>query len=244
MVRTVLQWENFMSRTLTFSVIAIALAPLGTLAQTATEPIAPPPPMPEVVEELPADHGSDAKEIAAERNDDPLTRIERRLEQIEKRLERSESGAVVVDQEPPSLPEATPVGDNWRYRNYDGVWWYFLPSNRWVYWSNGEWVDFVSTTQPPPPAYQSPAYSYVPSYGSSYGYVPSYGSYYGYSSYPPYYSSYGYPRYGGYYGGGWGSALGFGLSIADALSDDHRHHGYYYGHRHGRYRHGDDDDDD
>jgi hypothetical protein len=201
--------------------------------------------MPAVVEELPADRGSDAKQ-----NHDPLARIERRLEQIEKRLERQESAEAVVEQQPQilpeptsagetSLPDATSAGENSRYRNYNGVWWYQLPSNRWVYWSNGEWVNFVATTQPPPAVYQSPAYSYVPSYGS-YGYVPSYGGYYGY---PRYYTSYGhYPRYGGYYGGGWGSAIGLGLSIADALSHDH---GYYYGHHHGHHHHhgGDDDDD-
>jgi hypothetical protein len=242
-----------MSRMLAFSVIAIALAPLCALAQTATEPVAPPPPMPEVVEDLPADRGSDAKQSDAKQNEDPLARIERRLEQIEKRLERSESGAVAVEQQPQVLPEptaagetilpeVTSAGDNSRYRNYNGVWWYQLPNDRWVYWSNGEWVNFVATTQPPPPVYPSPAYSYVPSYGS-YGYAPSYGGYYGY---PRYNSSYGYyPRYGGYYGGGWGSAIGLGLSIADALSDDDHHHGYYYGHGHRRYhRHGDDDDDD
>jgi hypothetical protein len=228
-----------MSHTLALTVIAIALAPLCAMAQTV--PAAPPPPNPEVVEELPADRGSDAKQTG-----DPLERIERRLEQIEKRLERSESEAVVVEQEPPSLPEATSVGDSSRYRNYGGVWWYLLPSNRWVYWSNGQWMDFVPTTQPPPPIYQpiEPAYGYVPSY-SSYGYVPSHGSYYGYSSYPRHYTSHGYyPRYGGHYGNGWGSVIGLGLSIAEALGDDH-HHGHYYGHGHRHhYRHGDDDDDD
>ncbi len=32
--------------------------------------------------------------------------------------------------------------DAWRYRQKDGLWWYWLPSERWVYWSGGRWVDY------------------------------------------------------------------------------------------------------
>lgn len=34
----------------------------------------------------------------------------------------------------------------WRYRFYNGVWWYWLPDNRWVYWSNNAWQDYNPST--------------------------------------------------------------------------------------------------
>lgn len=34
----------------------------------------------------------------------------------------------------------------WRYRFYNGVWWYWTPNNRWVYWSNNAWQDYNPTT--------------------------------------------------------------------------------------------------
>ncbi|HKD36279.1 MAG TPA: hypothetical protein VKB78_05745 [Pirellulales bacterium] len=34
----------------------------------------------------------------------------------------------------------------WRYRFYNGVWWYWLPSNRWAFWSNGAWQDYNPST--------------------------------------------------------------------------------------------------
>ena len=30
----------------------------------------------------------------------------------------------------------------WRYKYYNGVWWYWLPENRWMYWSNNAWQDY------------------------------------------------------------------------------------------------------
>jgi hypothetical protein len=36
--------------------------------------------------------------------------------------------------------------NQWRYRFYNGVWWYWLPENRWVYWSNGAWLDYNPVT--------------------------------------------------------------------------------------------------
>jgi hypothetical protein len=34
----------------------------------------------------------------------------------------------------------------WRYKYYNGVWWYWLPDNRWVYWSNNAWQDYNPST--------------------------------------------------------------------------------------------------
>jgi hypothetical protein len=33
------------------------------------------------------------------------------------------------------------TGENWRYRQHEGRWWYLLPDNRWVVWSDGAWID-------------------------------------------------------------------------------------------------------
>jgi hypothetical protein len=32
--------------------------------------------------------------------------------------------------------------DKWRYRWHEGLWWYWLPENRWVYWHDGKWVSY------------------------------------------------------------------------------------------------------
>lgn len=31
-------------------------------------------------------------------------------------------------------------GEVWRYKYHQGRWWYWLPSNSWVYWQNSQWV--------------------------------------------------------------------------------------------------------
>jgi len=30
--------------------------------------------------------------------------------------------------------------NDWRFRNFDGRWWYFQPDNSWVVWHNGQWL--------------------------------------------------------------------------------------------------------
>jgi hypothetical protein len=35
-----------------------------------------------------------------------------------------------------------PQGETWRYRKHQGLWWYWLPSNKWVYWTDGHWVPY------------------------------------------------------------------------------------------------------
>jgi hypothetical protein len=52
----------------------------------------------------------------------------------------------------------------WRYRQHEGRWWYWLPSNRWVMWQDGRWVDPpaepIPSEQIETPQYQSaPRYS-------------------------------------------------------------------------------------
>lgn len=43
--------------------------------------------------------------------------------------------------QPGSIDRSPTDGDTWRYRQHDGRWWYLLPSNRWVVWSDGEWIE-------------------------------------------------------------------------------------------------------
>ncbi|HEX3727043.1 MAG TPA: hypothetical protein VHV08_12400 [Pirellulales bacterium] len=37
-------------------------------------------------------------------------------------------------------------GETWRYKRHAGLWWYWLPSNQWVYWSEGRWVNYDAKT--------------------------------------------------------------------------------------------------
>jgi hypothetical protein len=39
--------------------------------------------------------------------------------------------------------EASGKADDWRYRWHRGQWWYWLPSERWVIWSEGSWQPYV-----------------------------------------------------------------------------------------------------
>jgi hypothetical protein len=111
--------------------------------------------------------------------DDPVDRLESRLDRLERRLEQQRAGGDTV--EPQVMPDPAPADAaeeavDWRYRYQDGVWWYWLPSNRWVYWSNGRWVDHFPQTSRTTVLYRSavPAYPYFPSY--SYRYPQSFSS--------------------------------------------------------------------
>lgn len=44
------------------------------------------------------------------------------------------------------------VKDRWRYTFHNGEWWYWLPTNRWVYWRNDRWNTYVPQTYTPPRA--------------------------------------------------------------------------------------------
>jgi hypothetical protein len=40
-------------------------------------------------------------------------------------------------------------GESWRYRRHDGQWWYWLPSEKWVYWTGDRWKAYepLATSQ-------------------------------------------------------------------------------------------------
>jgi len=43
--------------------------------------------------------------------------------------------------------------DRWRYKYYNGQWWYWVPSNRWMIYTDGHWVDYDRKTYRRPLAY-------------------------------------------------------------------------------------------
>jgi hypothetical protein len=48
---------------------------------------------------------------------------------------------------PAATERGAPSGpDAWRYRRQDGLWWYWLPSDSWVYWTDGKWVPYDQKT--------------------------------------------------------------------------------------------------
>jgi hypothetical protein len=55
----------------------------------------------------------------------------------------------------PATPAPTPAPEQdaanaWRFKQHEGRWWYWLPSNRWVYWQNSAWVlDSAATDRTP-----------------------------------------------------------------------------------------------
>lgn len=55
---------------------------------------------------------------------------------------------------PPHLAPTTQSENQWRFKNYNGRWWYWLPEETWVYWQDGRWVHYdpsrftPATTQP------------------------------------------------------------------------------------------------
>jgi hypothetical protein len=83
---------------------------------------------------------------------------------------------------PRPAPGATkvPTKDDWRYRWYEGRWWYWMPDNHWMWYTDdGHWVNFdanrnrSATTQSDasPPNYSGPYY-YYPAPGYWTGYYP------------------------------------------------------------------------
>jgi hypothetical protein len=76
-----------------------------------------------------------------------------------------------------SQSNARQRGENsWRYKYHDGRWWYWLPSERWMMWENGRWIDPPSYSLEGAPAgagepgFAAPATQYPPSVR----YAPSY----------------------------------------------------------------------
>jgi hypothetical protein len=95
-----------------------------------------------------------------------------------------------------TAPTATaPSGDSWRFKFYNGYWWYWTPDNRWLCYMNGQWVVPGTPVQTGAVAYP---YQVVPQpyyYPYPYGYYPN--SYYGGGIY-----------FGGGYGGYWHGGYG------------------------------------
>jgi hypothetical protein len=86
-------------------------------------------------------------------------------------------------------PAQTPGGETWRYRQHQGLWWYWLPSDKWVYWTDRKWVPYDAETYAKFNASRQPA---VQTYSSrSYGSRDPYWGAWG----PVYYNSYGQPQY-------------------------------------------------
>jgi hypothetical protein len=81
---------------------------------------------------------------------------------------------------PSSPPASSP--DAWRYRWFDGRWWYWTSENRWMWYNDDEeWVPYDTTQgpsptaqnqMPPPPhggeIYPAPGYLYAPYYRGYY----------------------------------------------------------------------------
>ena len=42
--------------------------------------------------------------------------------------------------------------DKWRFNFYNGEWWYWLPTNRWVYWRDNRWNAYTPSTYTHPDA--------------------------------------------------------------------------------------------
>jgi hypothetical protein len=40
-------------------------------------------------------------------------------------------------------PDISPNAERWRYSFHNGHWWYFTPQRKWLYWSQGRWVDYL-----------------------------------------------------------------------------------------------------
>jgi hypothetical protein len=60
----------------------------------------------------------------------------------------SEPAAAAHDESadaPAQSPEKT-GGEKWRFRQHQGLWWYWLPSEKWVYWHGGKWVPYDPAT--------------------------------------------------------------------------------------------------
>jgi hypothetical protein len=121
----------------------------------------------------------------------------------------------------PAVPSYANVGvaqsgEQWRYRQHNGTWWYWTPDNRWVYRNGNQWLNYEPAIAAVPDARYSgqPAYGYnqpspIGYYPSPYRYSTGYGGYYG----PVYQGGYYYGP-GGYYGqSGISVGLGFGRGI-------------------------------
>ena len=136
------------------SMSAIAVAFVVSSSVYAQKPAAPGQPAP-----VPQNAPASAPPNVGAPGGTPGTAAPEIVEQTLNRLETQ-----VNEQGGLSVAAPSVVDNSWRYRNHNGKWWYWLPSNRWTIWSNGAWVDYVA----PSPYPYSTGYRgyYSPSYGA------------------------------------------------------------------------------
>lgn len=53
-------------------------------------------------------------------------------------------------------PEISPHAEQWRYSFQNGFCWYFTPERRWLYWSQGRWVEYLPPGRSNTPPYVQP----------------------------------------------------------------------------------------
>ena len=51
---------------------------------------------------------------------------------------------VTSDDAKGSSPDSS--GERWRFKRHQGLWWYWLPTNKWVYWTGDRWVAYDAKT--------------------------------------------------------------------------------------------------
>ena len=111
--------------------------------------------------------------------------LEERIQRLEAQLQAqsgaSQSGPAIQPSVGPLPAQATVVVDNsWRYKHHNGTWWYWLPSNRWVVWSNNSWIDYDPATYATQ-VYRAPTYygygggGYGSRYSTGYRHAPHVG---------------------------------------------------------------------
>ncbi len=80
-------------------------------------------------------------------------------------------------------------GDAWRFRRHHDTWWYWLPTEKWVYWTGKQWVPYDAQSYATFYAQRHPrVYSYSGTGRSNY---PAQSGYWG----PVHYNQYGTPQY-------------------------------------------------
>lgn len=123
---------------------------------TAQTDVVQPPGAPEVVE---LGHPETASTAELEK------RIQRLEALVETQNAATQSAAIVQPSLVAPPVQATVVVDNsWRYKRHNGSWWYWLPSKRWVVWSNNRWIDYDPATYATQ-VYRAPIYSGNIGYG-------------------------------------------------------------------------------
>ena len=92
----------------------------------------------------------------------PTTRAAEPAATAQQSTVQQETAAEQAPIQTPDTQSTNPDGEKWRFRQHDGLWWYWLPSEKWVYWHEGKWVPYDASTyaelQRSQPARQSTYY--------------------------------------------------------------------------------------